>query len=86
MRLWPLAVLFLGACASGETIYMQNAAGHRVQCGPYGGGFVIAPPGDATSAARDYGRQDAQKMRDCTNDFQRQGYRRIDINSPPPPK
>ena len=29
-----LATLLVG-CASSETVYMQNASGHGVKCGPY---------------------------------------------------
>ena len=61
-----LAILPLAACASSETVYLKNATGQTVQCGPYSG--VGSLPAQAAQAD--------EKLRGCIYDYQRQGYER----------
>lgn len=83
MRKAVIVCFLLAGCGGGETVFLENDSHHRVQCGPYGGGFVIAAPGDAGPAAASAARSDANSMERCLRDFNRQGYRRIDPKNPP---
>ncbi len=62
-----LTLVALAGCATSELVYLQNASGLKVQCGPY----------------TDYGNVSRanmvahKKLRDCISDYQRQGYERI---------
>ena len=62
-----LLALGLAGCVTSEKVYLKNADGHTVTCGPYTakGGLpqqeMMAQP----------------KLRDCVADYQRQGYERV---------
>jgi len=62
-----LALGLAGCAVTSETVYLENAQGERVQCGPYTGDIAVigtpTPPG--------------VRLRDCIDDFQRQGYERV---------
>ena len=62
-----LITMGLVGCATSETVYLRNAAGHTVQCGPYTPGG-IGPPAAMVAQA---------ELRHCVTDYQRQGYERI---------
>ena len=61
MRLAFILVLGLAGCASpvSETVYLENAQGERVQCGPY----FIAPIYGYVALAQ-------ESLRNCIEDFQ----------------
>jgi len=66
LRIVFVLALGLAGCSTitGETVFLENAAGDRVQCGPYtmGRADVIL----------------AQKsLRNCVGDFQRMEYERV---------
>jgi len=68
MRLWVVIVGGLVAgCASSETVYMNNAAGQEVKCGPYTAYGNIPAANSSTFDA----------LRACMSDFEKQGYRRV---------
>lgn len=58
------AALLLSACST-NPIYLSNAAGKTVQCGPF-------PATDYINAAAA-----PQREAQCISDFQRQGYERV---------
>jgi hypothetical protein len=62
LRIVLVLALGLAGCAS-ETVFLENAQGERVQCGPYAGG------GNAMLAQN--------SLRNCIEDFQRTGYERV---------
>jgi len=62
-----IACVVLCCCATSEVIYLKNANGQTVQCGPYAGYGSL--PAQAAQA-------DA-KLRGCVSDYQRQGYERV---------
>jgi len=68
MRIWAISAAFLAlsACATeGETVYLRNQAGAEVHCGPYS----YAGGAEAERAG--------QSLRNCVEDFQKGGYRRV---------
>ena len=62
-----LMTMGLVGCATSETVHLRNADGHMVKCGPYTPSG-IGPPAEMIAQAA---------LRDCINDYQRQGYERI---------
>ena len=62
-----LLAIFLYGCAMSETVYLQNAEGELVQCGPYTNYGNIPNAVDSTRT----------QLRDCVGDYQRQGYERV---------
>ena len=98
-----LVALLLAGCTSTtdlatETIYLQNADGEVVQCGPYGGGEISGSERfrrvmqGASEGYRGRGREylDSLKephltrLRQCLFDYQMAGYGRIP--APPEPE
>jgi len=67
MKRWSVLLVFVAGCASSETVYLANANGQKVQCGPYRGYGSL--PMQA--------RQAQISLRDCVDDYQRQGYNRV---------
>lgn len=60
--------MILSSCAGvGEIIFLQNAAGEIVQCGPYSAGLYTAVERQAA----------ARQLRECVADYQRGGFERI---------
>jgi hypothetical protein len=74
MRIVFVLAVGLAGCASrlpGETVFLENASGERVQCGPY-------TRADVSSLLAVQAEQVAViKLRDCIEDFQRSGYERV---------
>lgn len=66
MKKYGALLVFLAGCASSETVYMQNAKGERVQCGPYRAYGNIPAANNSTF----------EQLRACMGDFERQGYSR----------
>lgn len=60
-----ILVLALCSCATSETVYLKNAGGQTVKCGPYQG---LGRNADILNRA---------KVRDCVSDYQRAGYERV---------
>lgn len=62
---WGLPLIFVmlsGCTVTSETVHLRNSGGMTVQCGPYRGGNAPL----VTVA-----------LRNCVEDFQRQGYERL---------
>lgn len=67
-KLVILGVLAVSGCTTPQTevIYLANSAGQKAQCGPYFRGI-----------GSNYTMNVAeQNLRDCVNDYQKQGYSR----------
>ena len=63
-----LMLIGLAGCGTtSETVFLQNAAGQNVQCGPYTAYGNIPKANESTQ----------QQLRDCIGDYQRQGYERV---------
>ena len=62
-----LLAMGLAGCATSEIIYLKNQAGETVECGPYT--YNMNSNTDAMLAQA--------KVRDCVDDYRRQGYERI---------
>ena len=73
-RIAFILALGLAGCATrlpGETVFLENASGERVQCGPY---TVAAIDASLVVQAR---QVQALQLRDCIEYFQAAGYQRI---------
>jgi len=65
LRIVLVLALGLAGCSTSETVYLTNESGQRVTCGPY----------SSTTRTQDVLAQES--LRSCVEDFQRQGYERV---------
>ena len=70
VRLWPVSLLMLGACATPSTT-MQNASGQVVTCHATGGGVI----GAAVAISM---------QKDCVEKMEKAGYKPVDKNAVAP--